>query len=140
MVAQRKAAVATKITGRLVYLAVEEGSRVKKGDIIARLENEDTLAAKDQALASVQTARFQLEQSQAELIDATLSYNRSKDRSLLPDISPGPNLMRPMPGSNGPEPRPRQVKLRYHTVRPASRGLKSLWIMPTFGRLLTPLF
>ena len=79
VVAQRKAAVATKITGRLVYLAVEEGSRVKKGDIIARLENEDTLAVKDQALASVQTARFQREQSLAELSDATLSYNRSKE-------------------------------------------------------------
>lgn len=79
VVAQRKAAVATKITGRLVYLAVEEGSRVKKGDIIARLENEETLAAKDQALAGVQTARFQLEQSLAELDDATLSYNRSKE-------------------------------------------------------------
>jgi RND family efflux transporter MFP subunit len=78
VVAQRKAAVATKITGRLVYLSVEEGSRVKKGDIIARLENEDTLAAKDQALASVQAARFQLQQSQAELSDATLSYHRSK--------------------------------------------------------------
>ena len=79
VVAQRKAAVSTKITGRLVYLAVEEGSRVKKGDIIARLENEDTLAVKEQALASVQTARFQLEQSLAELSDATLSYNRSKE-------------------------------------------------------------
>jgi RND family efflux transporter MFP subunit len=79
VVAQRKAAVATKITGRLVYLAVEEGSRVKKGDIIARLENEDTLAVKEQALASVQTARFQLEQSLAELSDSTLSYNRSKE-------------------------------------------------------------
>ncbi len=79
VVAQRKSAVATKITGRLVYLAVEEGSRIKKGDIIARLENEDALAVKDQALASVQTARFQLEQALAELSDATLSYNRSKE-------------------------------------------------------------
>ncbi len=79
VVAQRKAAVATKITGRLIYLAVEEGSRVKKGDIIARLENEDAMAVKDQALASVQTARFQLEQALAELSDATLSYNRSKE-------------------------------------------------------------
>lgn len=79
VVAQRKAAVATKITGRLVYLAVEEGSRVKKGDIIARLENEDTLAIKDQALAGVQTARFQLEQSLAELNEATLAYHRGKE-------------------------------------------------------------
>jgi RND family efflux transporter MFP subunit len=79
VVAQRKAAIATKITGRLVFLAVEEGNRVKKGDIIARLENEDTLAVKDQATASFQAARFQLEQSLAELSEATLSFNRSKD-------------------------------------------------------------
>ena len=79
VVAQRKAAVATKITGRLVYLAVEEGSRVKKGDIIARLENEDSLAARDQAASNLQTARFQLEQSRAELTEATLSYQRSKE-------------------------------------------------------------
>lgn len=79
VVAQRKAAVATKITGRLMYLAVEEGSRVKKGDIIARLENEDALAAKDQAMAGLQTTQFLLEQSLAELADATLSYNRNKE-------------------------------------------------------------
>ncbi len=79
VVAQRKAAVATKITGRLMYLAVEEGSRIKKGDIIARLENEDALAAKDQALAGLKTAQFLLEQSHAELADATLSYNRNKE-------------------------------------------------------------
>jgi RND family efflux transporter MFP subunit len=78
VVAQRKAAVATKITGRLVYLAVEEGSRVKKGDIIARLENNDSIAARDQAEANLLTARFQLEQSLAELTEATLSYNRSQ--------------------------------------------------------------
>ena len=41
VVAQRKAAVASKITSRLIELSVEEGSRVKKGDIIARLEGED---------------------------------------------------------------------------------------------------
>jgi len=78
VVAQRKAAVATKITGRLVYLAVEEGSHVKKGDIIARLENNDSIAARDQAEANLLTARFQLEQSLAELTEATLSYNRSQ--------------------------------------------------------------
>jgi multidrug efflux pump subunit AcrA (membrane-fusion protein) len=36
VVAQRKAAVASKATGRLVALMVEEGSRVKEGQIIAR--------------------------------------------------------------------------------------------------------
>ncbi|HEY5930827.1 MAG TPA: efflux RND transporter periplasmic adaptor subunit, partial [Burkholderiales bacterium] len=41
VVAQRKAAVASKATGRLVWLGVEEGSRVKKDEVIARLEDLD---------------------------------------------------------------------------------------------------
>ena len=38
VVAQRKAAVASKTTGRLEWLGVEEGNRVRTGEIIARLE------------------------------------------------------------------------------------------------------
>ncbi len=78
VVAQRKAAVASKITGRLVYLAVEEGSRVKKGDLIARLESDDAVATKHQAEAALDAARHRLEQTAAELDDATLAYHRSQ--------------------------------------------------------------
>ncbi|HEY6837957.1 MAG TPA: efflux RND transporter periplasmic adaptor subunit [Geobacteraceae bacterium] len=79
VVAQRKAAVASKATGRLEWLGVEEGSHVKAGDILARLENRDTQAARDQAAATVTTARASLEQAQAELNDATLAFNRLKE-------------------------------------------------------------
>ena len=41
VVASRKAAVGSKGTGRLVYLGVEEGSHVKQGQIIGRLESAD---------------------------------------------------------------------------------------------------
>ncbi|UCG21262.1 MAG: efflux RND transporter periplasmic adaptor subunit [Deltaproteobacteria bacterium] len=78
-VAQRKAAVASKITGRLVFLGVEEGSQVKKGEIIARLENDDAKAAMERAKADAKVAHFNLEQSQAELDDAVLDYNRKKE-------------------------------------------------------------
>src|SRR5204862_1402764 len=37
VVAQRKAAVASKGTGRLVYLGVVEGDRVRAGQVMARL-------------------------------------------------------------------------------------------------------
>jgi RND family efflux transporter MFP subunit len=60
-------------------LGVKEGSRVKKDEVVARLENQDVSAAKDQAAANVNVARFNLEQAQAELRDATLSYNRNKE-------------------------------------------------------------
>src|SRR4030067_182327 len=79
VVAQRKAAVASKITGRLISISVEEGSRVKKGDVIARLENEDAVAIKEQAEANLKVARADLEQAKAELQDATINFNRHKD-------------------------------------------------------------
>ncbi len=72
VVAQRKAAVATKATGRLEWLGVQEGSVVKAGDVIARLESKDVAAAAEQAAAGVQSAR-------AELQDAKVSWNRAQD-------------------------------------------------------------
>jgi len=76
VVAQRKSAVASKITGRLVYLGVEEGNRVKKGQVIARLENDDAVAARNRALANVNAAKAALEQAMAEFDDAALNFDR----------------------------------------------------------------
>jgi RND family efflux transporter MFP subunit len=78
VVAQRKAAVASKITGRLVSLMVEEGSRVKEGQVIARLENEDTIAARDQAEANLKVARANLEVAKAELEEVSRTFNRNR--------------------------------------------------------------
>ncbi|MHB8138015.1 MAG: efflux RND transporter periplasmic adaptor subunit [Smithellaceae bacterium] len=66
IVAQRKAAVASKMTGRLTALMVEEGSLVKKGQILARMENADVNAAKDQVTANLANARAMLKQTEVE--------------------------------------------------------------------------
>ncbi|HTP94926.1 MAG TPA: efflux RND transporter periplasmic adaptor subunit [Burkholderiales bacterium] len=79
VVAQRKAAVSTKATGRLEWLGVAEGSKVKAGEIIARLENRDVTAAMEQAEANVKVANANLEQGVAELKDAEAAYRRSLD-------------------------------------------------------------
>ena len=79
VVAQRKAAVASKITGRLEWIGVEEGSRVSSGQVIARLENLDLAASVRQAEASVQIAKASLEQARAERMDSEQSYKRMKD-------------------------------------------------------------
>ena len=79
VVPQRKAALASKVTGRLIWLGVEEGSRVKKDQLIARLESEDVTAARNQAVANVEAARSNVEQARAELQDATLNFNRHKE-------------------------------------------------------------
>jgi RND family efflux transporter MFP subunit len=78
VVAQRKAAVSSKSTGRLAFLGVEEGSRVKKGQVMASLENEDLTAARDQGVAQVKQAEADLVSARAELTDAELQYQRFK--------------------------------------------------------------
>ncbi|HMK60069.1 MAG TPA: efflux RND transporter periplasmic adaptor subunit [Dissulfurispiraceae bacterium] len=79
VVAQRKAALASKVTGRIVQLNVEEGSRIKKDDIIARLESNDVTAARDQASANVRVSQANLKSTQANLHDTALSFNRNKE-------------------------------------------------------------
>ncbi|OIP64383.1 MAG: efflux RND transporter periplasmic adaptor subunit [Nitrospirae bacterium CG08_land_8_20_14_0_20_52_24] len=79
VVAQRKAALASKITGRLVSLTVEEGSRVKKGEVIANLESEEAEAVKEEAEANLRISRSDLAQAEAERHEASLSFQRSRD-------------------------------------------------------------
>ncbi|HTY10414.1 MAG TPA: efflux RND transporter periplasmic adaptor subunit [Bacteroidota bacterium] len=78
VVAQRKAAVASKGTGRLEYLGVIEGDRVTKGSIIGRLESSDVDAALGQARANLGVAKAGVDQAKAELDDATANYQREK--------------------------------------------------------------
>lgn len=71
VVAQRKAAVASKATGRLEYLGVAEGDRVTKGQIIAQVEDGDMKAALDQARANLKI-------NEADLKDAEQWFSRQK--------------------------------------------------------------
>jgi len=70
-VAQRKAAVASKATGRMTYLGVVEGDRVRKNQILARIEDTDIKAALTQARANLQM-------NEADLKDATQWLERQK--------------------------------------------------------------
>jgi len=71
VVARRKAAVASKGTGRLVFLGVEEGDKVTKGQVIARLEDADVVAARERA-------RQELRLAQADLYDAKTNLERMR--------------------------------------------------------------
>ncbi len=74
---QRKASISSKATGRLEWLGVLEGSRVKEGEVIARLENRDVAAALGQARANVEVANGNLGQARAELVDAGIGLKRT---------------------------------------------------------------
>ena len=79
VVAQRKAAISSKASGRLEWLGVAEGTRVKAGEIIARLDSRDVSAQLDAARANVNVARAALEQTLAENRDAEASLRRTRD-------------------------------------------------------------
>ena len=79
VVAQRKAAIASKASGRVEWLGVAEGSRVKAGDVIARLDSRDVVAQAEGAEASVRAARAALEEAQAEERDAAQQLARNRD-------------------------------------------------------------
>ena len=72
VVAQRKAAVASKGTGRLVYLGVVEGDQVKKDEIIARLEDNDIRAQLEQSKAN-------LKLYEADFKETENFFNRQKE-------------------------------------------------------------
>jgi RND family efflux transporter MFP subunit len=71
VVAQVKAAVASKGTGRLEVLNVEEGDRVKAGEILAILDNSDIRADLDYAKAGLLAAR-------ADSVEASINLARQQ--------------------------------------------------------------
>jgi len=79
VVAQRRAAVASKGTGRLDFLAVREGSRVKEGDILARLENDDLRAERDQIQAQLNAARADRVRAETDAGIAERQYTRLRN-------------------------------------------------------------
>lgn len=76
VVAQRKAAVSSKATGRLKELRVVEGDVVKMGDILGVVENEDLNAVINGAQAELVAATAAIQSAEAELREATSDRKR----------------------------------------------------------------
>jgi len=79
VVAQRKAAIASKATGRLEWLGVAEGSRVKEGEVIARLDDRDVVAQERAAEANVKAARAGVDQAKVEEANARVELKRNQE-------------------------------------------------------------
>lgn len=66
-----KVQLSTKMLGRITSLSVEEGDRVRKGQVLARIKSEGVQAQKTQVLANLQEA-------EAGLVNAETNYQRMK--------------------------------------------------------------
>lgn len=79
VVAQRRAAVSSKATGRLIELTVREGSVVKQGELIARLDASDVQAGLEAGQAGVAQARAVRQQAVAALAQARVQQALAED-------------------------------------------------------------
>lgn len=78
IVARRRAVVSAKIQGRLAELKVEEGARVREGEVFARLESADYEAAVARSRAALARAEAQITSAQASVTSAEAQVSRSE--------------------------------------------------------------
>jgi RND family efflux transporter MFP subunit len=88
VVPQTRADVASKATGRLEKMQVAAGDRVKKGDILARIEDSDVRAALARAEADIETAQTTLASRLADLGESQQALRRADALILKRFISP----------------------------------------------------
>ncbi|HET6780960.1 MAG TPA: efflux RND transporter periplasmic adaptor subunit [bacterium] len=81
IIAAQEVHVTPKIPGKIAVISVTEGSRVSRGQVIARLEAVELVAQVAQAEQSVRQARAGQELARARLA-ATVSGARSQERAL----------------------------------------------------------
>jgi HlyD family secretion protein len=87
IVAVRYAEVGSSVMGKLVSLPVREGERVRKGQVVARIDPVPAASDRDAAQALVRAAEADLAAARARAEDADRAYRRARELSaerLLP--------------------------------------------------------
>lgn len=79
VVARRQATVSSKVTGKVVEVYVEEGMRVEKDEVVARLDDTTQQAQLSLARARAESSRALLDEIEAQLRNARLERDRFRD-------------------------------------------------------------
>ncbi len=72
-----RVSIGAKVLGRIVRITADEGSAVKKGDVLARLDETDLQAQMEQAKANLELARASLPLAKVNVDRATEDYKRA---------------------------------------------------------------
>jgi RND family efflux transporter MFP subunit len=87
VVARRQATVSAKLTGKLEQLFIEDGQHVKAGEILARLDDTNAMAALGQAKAAVAQAEAAVAQARTAAEDIAPTYERNRQQAAAGLIS-----------------------------------------------------
>ncbi len=74
--ARRAATVSSKVTGKVVEVLIEEGMKVKKGQVVARLDDSNVKASLEVARAQLASARSAVTETHAQLKQANDEFRR----------------------------------------------------------------
>ncbi|HET7149985.1 MAG TPA: efflux RND transporter periplasmic adaptor subunit [Candidatus Acidoferrum sp.] len=75
---RRRATIAAKITGRVIGVFFDEGTRVKEGQLLARLDDSDYQRALEAAKADRDSAQAAIEDLQVQLRNAEIELRRAQ--------------------------------------------------------------
>ncbi|HVY64002.1 MAG TPA: efflux RND transporter periplasmic adaptor subunit [Gammaproteobacteria bacterium] len=87
VVARRQATVSAKITGKVVAVSIEEGQRVERNDVIARLDDTNAQAAVAQARAELEQSKANLAAAEVALTNAGPTFRRNEQQLMRAVIS-----------------------------------------------------
>jgi RND family efflux transporter MFP subunit len=80
IVARRQATVSAKTTGRVMEMLIEEGQRVNKNQVIARLDDSNTRAALAESSAQVEQSEANVRAARSALNDAFPIFQRTEQQ------------------------------------------------------------
>src|SRR5450759_1581323 len=75
---EKEVKISPDVAGEIVELTVKEGDNVEKGQLLCRIKPDIYVSQRDRSLAAISSAKARQAQSEAQLLQAELSFKRSK--------------------------------------------------------------
>ncbi len=75
--ARRAATVSAKVTGKVVQVLIEEGMKVKAGQVLAQLDDSNVRTSLDVTRAQLASAKASVDETRAQLKQADLEFERT---------------------------------------------------------------
>ena len=128
-------AVYPRVTGFVKTIAVDRGSRVRAGELIATLEAPELVAQRAEAQSKLQAAEAQLAAARSKADADASTYDKLKAASATPGVVAGNDLVLAQKGRRG---RPGQVAAAQQNVEAARQALRSIAQMEGYLRVTAP--
>jgi RND family efflux transporter MFP subunit len=116
-------AIFPKVTGFVKSITVDRGSRVKVGQLLARLEAPELVAQRSEAQSKLQGAKAQLAAAEAKVASDESTYEHLKAASATPGVVAGNDLFVAQKTSEADR---AQLQSQQQTVEAAQQALQAI--------------